>query len=307
MKVYKNINECTKVENAVVTTGMFDGVHVGHQTIIKRLQEIAKKQNGETVLVTYTPHPRLVLFPDQTDLEMLNTQEEKVEQLKMAGVDHLIIHPFTKEFSQLSSMQFVSDLLVDQLHTKWLAIGYNHHFGRNREGSFEHLKEYGPKYGFNVEEISAKDIDSIEVSSTKIRKALKKGDIKTANSYLGYDYPLTGMVVKGKQLGRTIGYPTANIEVSNTLKLIPADGIYAVRVIVDGKTYGGMLSIGKNPTIKDKPHSIEVNIFDFNEEIYGKEITLKFIEKLRDEVKFDGIESLKEQLHLDKENSLKLL
>jgi riboflavin kinase / FMN adenylyltransferase len=307
VNVYTNIEDLKKVKNPVVTTGTFDGVHLGHQKIISRLREAAKEENGETVLLTFYPHPRMVLFPEDNELKILSTQSEKIALLEKYGVDHLIIYPFTKEFSRLTSVEFVRDLLVNRIGTKRLVIGYNHHFGRNREGSFEHLKEYGPLYGFEVEEIPAKDVDHIEVSSTKIRKALQEGDVTTANTYLGHEYSLSGKVVDGKKLGRTIGYPTANIVVDDRYKLIPADGIYAVKVLQGDKMYGGMLSIGDNPTVPGKGRSIEVNIFDFDKEIYGEDATIFFIKRLRDEMKFRDLDELKVQLAKDKTETLKVI
>lgn len=306
MKVYTNIEDFKNVKNPVVTTGTFDGVHLGHQKIISRLQEVAKKYAGETVLLTFYPHPRMVLFPDDNELKLLNTQQEKIELLKKYGIDHLIIYPFTKEFSRMTSVEFVRDILVNRVGTKRLVIGYNHHFGRNREGSFEHLKEYGTLYGFEVEEIPAKDIDHVEISSTKIREALQTGDIKTASTFLGYNYSITGKVVDGKKLGKTIGYPTANIFVDDKYKLIPADGVYAVNVKHKDTMYGGMLNIGNNPTVNGKMKTIEVNIFDFNKDIYGDEATIYFLARLRDEVKFNGLEELKAQLVKDKDNALRI-
>ncbi len=306
MKVYTSIEDFKNVKNPVVTTGTFDGVHLGHQKIISRLKDVAKEQDGETVLLTFYPHPRMVLFPEDNELKLLNTQSEKIALLEKYGIDHLIIYPFTKEFSRLSSVEFVRNILVNQIKTKRLVIGYNHHFGRNREGSFEHLKEYGPLYGFEVEEIPAKDIDHVEISSTKIRNALQTGDVKTAQTYLGHLYSLSGKVIAGKQLGRTIGYPTANIFVEDKYKLIPADGIYAVNVEQNGEMYSGMLSIGNNPTVEGKGRSIEVNIFDFNKDIYGQQATIYFIERLRDEVKFNNLEELKVQLVKDKEETLRI-
>jgi riboflavin kinase/FMN adenylyltransferase len=307
LKVYNDIIDFKDVKNPVVTTGTFDGVHLGHQKIINRLKDVAREENGETVLITFYPHPRMVLFPEDNDLKLINTQEEKIELLEQYGIDHLIIIPFTKEFSRLTSVEFVRNILVNQIRTKRLVIGYNHHFGRNREGSFEHLKEYGPLYGFEVEEIPAKDIDSIEISSTKIRNALQTGDVKTAASYLGHEFSLTGRVVDGKKIGRQIGYPTANIFVEDKYKIIPEDGVYAVKVRHDNRIYGGMLNIGNNPTVNGKHKTIEVNIFDFNKEIYEENATIYFIERLRDEVKFNGLEELTEQLAIDKINSLKIL
>lgn len=314
MKVYTDIKDFEKarlsepfIKNPIVTTGTFDGVHLGHQKIITRLKEIAKKDAGETVLLTFYPHPRMVLFPDDNELKLLNTQEEKIHLLRSFGVNHLIIHPFTKDFSRLTSVEFVRNILVNSIGTKKLVIGYNHHFGRNREGSFEHLKEYSSLYGFDVEEIPAKDIDNIEISSTKIRKALLTGDIQTANEYLGHPYEINGTVVEGNKLGRTIGYPTANIQIKNNYKLIPADGVYSVLVNFNNTTYQGMMNIGNNPTIPNKGRSIEVNIFNFEKEIYGQSIRVLFINRLRDEKKFNGLEELKKQLELDKLNSLSLL
>ena len=313
MKVYTNIQDFKnsvsngEVRNPVVTTGTFDGVHLGHQKIISRLKEIATEHNGETVLLTFYPHPRMVLFPEDNELRLISTQAEKIELLEKYGVDHLIIYPFTKEFSRLSSVEFVRNILVNSIGTKRLVIGYNHHFGRNREGSLEHLKEYGPVYGFEVEEIPAKDIDHIEVSSTKIRKALQIGDVTTANEYLGHEYSLTGKVVDGKKLGRTIGYPTANIVVEDKYKLIPADGVYAVKVKQAGVMYGGMLNIGNNPTVNGKHKTIEVNIFDFEKDIYGQDATIYFVQRLRDELKFNGLEELKAAIANDEIESLKIL
>lgn len=307
MKVYTNIEDFKDVKNPVVTTGTFDGVHLGHQKIISRLNNVAKEEKGETVLLTFYPHPRMVLYPDDNELKLLNTQQEKIELLEKYGVEHLIIYPFTKEFSRLTSIEFVRNMLVNKIKTKRLVIGYNHHFGRNREGSFDHLKEYGPIYGFEVEEIPAKDIDHIEISSTKIRKALQSGDIETATTFLGHHYSLSGKVIGGKQLGRTIGYPTANIFVNDKYKLIPADGVYTVKVRHNNVMYGGMLNIGNNPTIEGKGRSIEVHIFNFNKDVYGDEITVYFIQRIRDEKKFKGMEELKEQLKSDREKSLVIL
>ena len=307
MKVYTQIEDFRNIKNPVVTTGTFDGVHLGHQKIISRLIDVAKEEQGETVLLTFYPHPRMVLFPDDNELKLLNTQQEKIRLLENYGIDHLIIYPFTKEFSRLTSVEFVRNILVNSLQTKRLVIGYNHHFGRNREGSFEHLKEFGPVYGFDVEEIPAKDIDHIEISSTKIRQALQAGEVEVAATYLGHTYSVNGKVVQGKQLGRTIGYPTANILMEDKYKLIPADGVYAVKVELNGVMYQGMLNVGNNPTIEGKGRSLEVNIFDFDQNIYGDEATIYFIERLRDEVKFNGLDELKAALAKDKVNALKIL
>ena len=306
MKVYTNIEDFKNVKNPVVTTGTFDGVHLGHQKIISRVQEVAQQNAGETVLLTFYPHPRMVLFPDDNELKLLSTQQEKIELLEKCGVDHLIIYPFTKEFSRLTSVEFVRNILVNRIKTKRLVIGYNHHFGRNREGSFEHLKEFGTLYGFEVEEIPAKDVDHVEISSTKIRQALQTGDIKTATTYLGHEYSINGKVVAGKKLGKTIGYPTANVFVEDKYKLIPADGVYAVNVKHKGLMYGGMLNIGNNPTVNGKEKTVEVNIFNFDKDIYGDEVIVYFLERLRDEVKFNSLDELKDQLVKDKEKALRI-
>ena len=307
MKVYQGIEDFVSPKHAVVTTGTFDGVHIGHQKIIRRLKEVANNVKGESVVFTFDPHPRKVLQPE-SEIKMLCTQKEKIHLLDQAGVDHLIVFPFTKEFSRTSSLEFVRDLLVNKIGTDTLVIGYDHHFGRNREGSFEHLLEYGPTYGFNVEEIPALDVDSINVSSTKIRRALNDGDIYTARTYLSYDYSISGTVVKGKQVGRKIGFPTANIAMDNEDKLIPADGAYAVKIELDHVAYNGMLNIGVNPTVElSNKRTIEVHIFDFDEDIYGKEIKITFKERLRKEQKFDDVSALKNQLEIDKVQALKYL
>jgi riboflavin kinase/FMN adenylyltransferase len=306
VKVYRDIADFKDVQRPVLTTGTFDGVHLGHLRIIERLEELAASINGESVVLTFHPHPRLILYPDDGTLKLLSTLEEKISLLEEAGVNHLIIHPFSKEFSRLSSLDFVRNVIVGQIGVKKLVLGYNHHFGRNREGSFEHLKEFGPVYGFDVEEIPAIDVDQVEVSSTKIRKALLAGDLATASAYLGRDYSLEGIVVKGKQLGRTLGYPTANIQVGDPCKLIPADGIYAVQVKYQDCLYKGMLSIGMNPTVNGTERTIEVNILNFEKELYGKQIKIYFVQRIRDEKKFAGLEELKQQLHKDKLETIRI-
>jgi riboflavin kinase / FMN adenylyltransferase len=305
VKVYYNLEDFEGVKNPIVTTGTFDGVHIGHQTIINRLKEIAVKEEGETVLLTFFPHPRMVLYPDDNSLRLINTQEEKIELLAKYGIQHLIILPFTKDFSRLSSIEYVRNILIKMIQVKKLVIGYNHHFGRNREGSFEHLKEFGPIYGFDVEEIPAQEVDHINVSSTKIRNALYEGDIETANNYLGHAYSLRGTVVKGHRIGHKLGYPTANISIPESYKLIPSIGVYAVDVNFSGQVYKGMLSIGTNPTIGNNPLTIEVNIFDFEEEIYGEKLIVDFKAKLREELKFKNLEELKVQLEKDKVSAQK--
>jgi riboflavin kinase/FMN adenylyltransferase len=300
LKVFHSIEEFQKVKGAVVTTGTFDGVHVGHRKIINRLNETAKKIGGESVLLTFHPHPRMVLFPDNHGLELITTMDEKIKLLEEAGVQNLIIHPFTKEFSRTTSLDFIRDILVDKLGTSVLVIGYDHHFGRNREGSFEHLRESGPLYGFQVEEISVQDVDDVAVSSTKIRKALQDGDVLTASRYLAHPYQLCGTVIHGDKLGREIGYPTANIQVDDETKVIPANGVYACYVYVGENKFGGMLNIGNRPTVNGQMRRIEVNIFEFGEELYGQQLVLELKDRIRDERKFENLEELKKRLAIDK-------
>ncbi|MCF8253374.1 MAG: bifunctional riboflavin kinase/FAD synthetase [Bacteroidia bacterium] len=307
MKVYRSLEEFQKIETAIVTQGTFDGVHAAHQVILNQLKELAKQNGGETVLITYHPHPRMVLFPEDHGLHLLSTTEEKIKLLEDQGIDHLLILPFTKEFSRLSSLEFIRDILVNKIGTKYLVIGYNHRFGKNREGSFAHLKEFAPAYGFEVKEISEQDVDQMSVSSTKIREALKSGEVELAARFLGKPYSICGLVIEGRKLGRTIGYPTANVQINEPYKLIPQDGVYAVWVIINNLKYGGMLNIGNNPTIEGKGRSIEVHIFNFSESIYNQTISLQFVDKLRDEAKFANLDALKSQLQNDKLQSLKRL
>lgn len=308
MKIYQGIDQFKSATNPAITIGTFDGVHIGHQKIIQQLKQGAASIQGESVIFTFYPHPRMVLFPDDDSLKLLSTEEEKKEQLEKLGVEHLIIHPFTKDFSRITYTEYVRDILVNKLKVKKLIIGYNHHFGRNREGSFQQLKKLAPLYGFELEQIPAQDINKVEISSTKIRKALDEGDIQTANKFLGYDYSITGKVVKGKGLGKELGYPTANIQVNDRYKLIPANGIYAVTVSCNGRLYNGMMSIGVNPTISaNGTKTIEVNIFDFNKDIYGENIRIFFQQRIRDEKKFQNMEALKKAIDQDKEKSLKIL
>jgi riboflavin kinase / FMN adenylyltransferase len=299
MKVYEGLEQFIKLEKAVVTSGTFDGVHVGHQKILQRLDEIAHQNSGETVLITFWPHPRLVLYPEQP-LRLLSSIDEKIELLARLGVDHLIILPFTRDFAALSSEQFVKEILVDRIGTKKLVIGYNHRFGHNREGSFEVLKQDAPIYGFEVEEIPKQMVEHVGVSSTKIRRALEEGLIEVSNEFLGRPYNLRGEVKAGERVGRTLGFPTANLHVSFEQKLIPADGIYAVRVVLHGKVYEGMLNIGFRPTFKGTIRRLEVNILDFDQEIYGEELNVLFYRQIRREIRFDSAEALKHQLNRDK-------
>ncbi len=307
MNIYHGIEDFHKLSYAVVTSGTFDGVHVGHQQILRRLRESADNHDGETVLITFWPHPRLVLFPDQTDLKLLNTFEEKADLLREQGVDHLLRIPFTREFSRTSSSDFIRKILVDTIGTKKLVIGYDHRFGRNREGSFDYLRENAPKFGFEVEEIPKQEVDNLAVSSTKIRSALQEGDMQTASHLLGRPYSLSGRVIRGERIGRMLGFPTANLQIDNPNKLIPADGSYAVIVTTGTHEHMGMLNIGIRPTVGGRLRTIEVNIFDFDRDIYGDTLKVAFIRRIRDEIPFEDVETLKNQLKKDRERAIQLL
>ena len=301
MKTYYSFADFDQVKNAVVTIGTFDGVHIGHRKIIFRINEIARQINGESVLMTFFPHPRMVLHPEDNSIKLLNTLNERIELLEQAGIDHLLIIPFTAEFAETSSEDFIRQVLVEKLGTKKLVIGYDHHFGKNREGSFMNLKNSASDYGFEVEEIPEQDINDVAVSSTKIRKSLLLGDLSTAKQYLGYDFELNGTVVRGDQIGRTIGFPTANIFVGEKYKLIPKDGIYAAMANINGKQYAGMLYIGNRPTLNETKKVIELNIFDFDQDIYDQNIQVLLKEFIRDDQKFENLEALKAQLGNDEE------
>jgi len=294
VEVYNSIEEFNIDNKTAVTIGTFDGVHAGHKVIIEQLKNAAKKINGESVILTFFPHPRMVLYPDDHELRLLNTINERIMMLEKTGVDHLIIHPFSKEFSKLHATEFVRNILVNKLNVTTLVIGYDHHFGRHREGSFEHLEELAPLYNFTVEEISAQAVQEINISSTKIRNSLINGEIQAANQFLGSHFFIKGIVVGGDKIGRTIDFPTANIEIDEWYKLIPAKGVYAVKVQLNEQSYNGMLNIGSRPTLnKNNNDTIEVNIFNFEEDIYNKEIQIEFYEKIRDEEKFEEISVLK--------------
>ncbi|HXP53040.1 MAG TPA: bifunctional riboflavin kinase/FAD synthetase [Bacteroidia bacterium] len=310
MKIYNSIDEfaASGVKKTIVTTGTFDGVHLGHQTILKRLNELSVKQDAESVLLTFSPHPRTVLFPDGEPMHFLSTFPEKQVLLKEAGIKHLIVHPFTLELAKVSAYNYVRDILVGKLHVKGLVIGHDHRFGRNREGSIKELKEWAPVLGFDVEELVPFKLGDITISSSKIRRAIAGGDLETANSYLGYTYSIHAKVVHGLNLGgKELGYPTANLEVEDQNKIIPGDGIYAVYATYEGKKYKGMMSIGFNPTVEGKGRSMEVHIFDFDSNIYDKHLSVFFYKKIRNEEKFDSMAALKKQLDNDKEVTLKLL
>lgn len=290
----------------MTTIGTFDGVHLGHRKILERLTNNAKKTGLKSTVLTFFPHPRMVLQKD-VDIKLLNTLEEKTQILETLGLDYLIVHPFTKEFSRLSATDFVNDILVNGLKTKKIIIGYDHRFGRNRNANIQDLIAFGQTLDFEVEEIPAQEVDDISVSSTKIRKALLEGDITTANNYLSYAYMLTGTIKKGKGMGRDFGFPTANLHIAETYKLIPKTGAYVVSSTLNGKTYFGMMNIGYNPTVDGTEKSIEVNFFDFEGNLYDQKIQVSLLHRIRDEQKFSSIEELKAQLKKDKDYSLELI
>ncbi|NBB27064.1 bifunctional riboflavin kinase/FAD synthetase [Cellulophaga sp. BC115SP] len=300
MKVYYGIQEFQRLENAVVTSGTFDGVHLGHQKILKRLAEVAQQTGGESVVITFYPHPRTVVSADNQEVKLLSTLDEKIELLTQNGVQHLLVIPFTREFSELTSEEFIQKVIINTIGTKTLVIGYDHRFGKNREGGFDYLVQNASRYGFGVEEISRQDIDHVAVSSSKIRKAIQDGDMTQAQHFLGRNYDLNGLVVKGKQIGRTIGFPTANIQVREQTKLVPQDGVYAVWVYYNAEKLRGMLNIGNRPTVDGTYKTIEVNILDFNKEIYGENLKVEFVQKVRPEQKFNGLDALKAQIAQDK-------
>lgn len=301
MKIYDGIENLPIIKFPIVTIGTFDGVHIGHQKILSRLIELARKHSGETVLITFWPHPRFVLGDKNNKLKLLSTFEEKASYLKKLGIDHLIKIPFTKSFAENSSKDFIQKILMDKIGTRKLVIGYDHKFGKNREGSFEHLKANEASYGFEVEEIPRQDIDDVGVSSTTIRKSLEKGEITIANEFLGRFYSISGKVIEGRKLGRSIGFPTANLNLTDDFKLVPGDGVYAVEVMHKSHLYRGMLNIGYRPTVDGISNVIEVNIFNFDENIYDQEIRIFFVKKIRQEQKFTTVDELKAQLILDKQ------
>ncbi|MFC4095274.1 bifunctional riboflavin kinase/FAD synthetase [Euzebyella saccharophila] len=303
MVTVQSLSKYDEQHPTAITIGTFDGVHIGHRKILERLIKNAATLNLKSTVLTFFPHPRMVLQKD-ADIKLLNTIEEKTKILEELGLDQLIIHPFTKEFSRLTATEFVRDILVNDLRTKKIIIGYDHRFGRNRNANIIDLKAFGNTLEFEVEEIPAQEIEEVSVSSTKIRKALEDGDIKTANSYLGYEYMLTGTVKRGKGLGRTIQFPTANLEIKESYKLVPKKGSYVVKSIIGGKTVYGMMNIGYNPTVSGKEKSTEIHFFDFNQDLYEQQIQIRVLHRIRDEHKFDSVEALKRQLKKDQETSL---
>ncbi len=301
MKIHRDLNSFY-AQNPVLTVGTFDGVHLGHRKIIARLIDLAKSINGESVIFTFDPHPRKIVSPSESNLRLLTTLNEKIELFDQSGIDHLIIYPFTPEFAQLTYEEFVEQILVGQIHTQSLVVGYDHKFGKNRKGDFGFLKNCADRLGFQIEKLDVLLMNESNISSTRIREAIQVGNFETANAFLGYSFALHGTVVEGQKLGRLIQFPTANIEASDPDKIIPGYGVYAVHVKVLNQTYHGMLNIGSRPTINNNAdhRSIEVHLFDFDSDIYGESIELIFFTKLREEQKFGSLDALKEQLTKDK-------
>ena len=299
MKRFNNINEFNCKKSTIITIGTFDGVHLGHQKILKKLNIEAENNGLESSVLTFFPHPRTVLNPNFS-LKLINTIEERISLFKKSKIDNLIVHPFTKEFSELDSEDYVKNILVDQLKAKIVLIGYDHKFGKNRTADINNLKEYGIKYNFEVIEIKAEEINNIAISSTKIRNSIKEGDIQLTNSYLGYEFSFFGKVVKGNSIGKTLGFPTANIKIGTDLKLIPKNGVYLIYTTINKKIIFGMMNIGIKPTTNKNTKSIEVNLFDFNQDLYDKNITIYIKQFLREEIKFDSLNELKLQIEKDK-------
>jgi len=305
VKVHHSIQKFKeKKYTSILTIGTFDGVHIGHQKIIERLNHSKKKSKDKSIILTFFPHPRKVL-QFGNEIKMLNTMDEKIQLLEKFGLDYLVIEPFTEEFSQLSALNFTRDILVNQLAIKKLIIGHDHHFGKNREGNFEQLQEFGELYDFEVEEITAQEIENVSVSSTKIRKALEEGLIEKANAYLGYNYLLTGKIVKGEGLGRKINFPTINIYIQEDYKLIPKKGVYIIKTTISKKIIFGIMNIGNRPTVSGKNQTIEVHLLDFKENLYGEKIQIEVLKHLRDEQKFDSIEILSSQIKKDENTARK--
>ncbi len=304
MQVHFGLENLPKFKNTVITIGTFDGVHAAHQKILNRLNALAVAVDGESVLITFHPHPKHVLQSNQSDLKLLSTPEEKIELLKHTGIKHLVVIPFTENFSKQSAEDYVEKFLVEKFHPKKIVVGFNHHFGNSRKGNVAMLLQAGERFGFEVIELEKQMEDEITISSTSIRNELQNGNVAEANKLLGHEYLLMGKVVEGKKLGRTIGFPTANIEPLMNEKLIPSDGVYVVQMLVGGELHRGMMNIGNRPTVDGMHKTIEVNVFDFDRNIYGEMVQIFFHERIRAEKKFGGLDELKQQLKLDKETAI---
>ncbi|MCV9927701.1 bifunctional riboflavin kinase/FAD synthetase [Flavobacterium sp. LS1R49] len=303
MKLFHSINDFQSVKKTILTLGTFDGVHIGHKKILEKISQNTEDGKYESLVLTFFPHPRMVL-QEKSEIKLLNTIAEKTKLLENTGIENLVIHPFNESFSRLTAEDFVSSILVNQFHIQKIIIGHDHRFGRNRTANIDDLIAFGEQYGFEVEQISAQEIKDVSVSSTKIRNALTEGNMALANEYLGYDYFLTGTVIKGKQLGRTIGFPTANLKIEEEYKLIPKNGAYIVKSIINEKVVYGMMNIGFNPTVNGQKQSIEVHFLDFNQDIYDLEIEVSLLHYIREEQKFGSVDLLKEQLNKDKQTAL---
>ncbi len=304
MNVYRDLAALPNFRNTVVTIGSYDGVHSGHQTILAQVNDLAQSIGGESVLVTFHPHPRLVLNPDNASIKLITTIDEKIDLLAKYAVNHLVIAPFTKAFSRQTPDEYIQHFLVDKIHPKKIVIGYDHRFGNRRAGNIEYLRKFEQQFDYEVQEIEKQAVDDIVVSSTKIRNSILTGDIQTATALLNHPFTVSGKVMRGKQIGRTIGFPTANVAVENPHKIIPADGVYAARIFYDNKTYTSMLYIGHS--LDNEYKTLEVNIFDFDENIYDKHLTVEFVARVRGDIRFGGVEALKTQLAEDKRNVMQL-
>jgi len=306
LKKFQSLFDYSSNQKSIVTLGTFDGVHIGHKKIIEKLVQNSSNCECESLVLTFFPHPRMIL-QDSQEIKLLNTIEERIQLLEASGLDNLVIHPFDQEFSRLTAEEFVSTVLVDQFNVKKIIIGYDHRFGRNRTADIHDLIEFGKKYEFEVEQISAQEIDEVSVSSTKIRKALLEGNVALANEYLGYAYLLTGTIVKGKGIGRTINFPTANLKIEESYKLIPKKGVYIIQSTINNRLVFGMMNIGYNPTVNGEGQNIEIHFFDFKENLYTKKIQIQVLKRIRDEEKFDSLEQLTQQLEKDKSTALNYL
>lgn len=303
MRIINNSIQARNIKNAVVTIGTFDGVHLGHQAIFKEMRHLAEEIGGETVVVTFHPHPRQVLSIGTERLRFICSQEEKLKKIEEFGIDNVLIIPFTKEFASTPSEDFIKDYIIDSIHPSIIVVGYDHHFGKNRMGDYEMLTQLGKQYSFRTVQVEAQDVNEVAVSSTKIRNFLWAGNVKAANELLGYPYSVTGTVVEGNKIGRTIGFPTANLDIPNEYMMINNPGVYACQTMIDGKPYNAMANTGLRPTVEDRTDGdfiIEVNIFDFNGDLYGKTLKVWFLDRIRDEEKFKGLEALKAQLEQDR-------
>lgn len=303
MKLFHSINDFQSTKKTILTLGTFDGVHIGHKKILERITQQTENGRYESLVLTFFPHPRMVL-QEKSEIRLLNTIDEKIKLLEATGIENLVVHPFNESFSRLTAEEFVRTILVEKFQIQKIIIGHDHRFGRNRTANIDDLIAFGLEYGFEVEQISAEEIQDVSVSSTKIRKALNEGNMALANEYLGYNYFLNGTIVKGKQLGRTIGFPTANIQIEEDYKLIPKIGVYVVKAIVNGETVFGMMNIGFNPTVNGEKQTIEVHLFNFDKDIYDQKIEVFLLHYIREEQKFGSIDALKAQLNQDQTDSL---